>query len=316
MGKLFLTFDCEDFINPRSTVALYSILKLLDKYNLRGIFFLTGHVCQKLTDFPKILELLEKHEIGYHGSSHSVHPTICEYTDVDDYDTAVRISLERETAQINPLTGVKEGKGGFLLLRYLFPNNQILSFRAPGFCWSPPHLEALQKLGIKFDFSAKISSAPVCYRNITFYPYPIGAHKHDSLTYVRAVYKSLLPYCYAVLLKHPHNLVNRYWDSIYYNGNPKRLCMVNLKSPKETRNLLRSYELFFKRISSLSERGFIEVTPPLQEGSEIRFTKKQVLRCYRESIKWVSRFGYKPKFILRHFTEYFNIKLDAEKLAA
>ena len=79
---IYLTFDCEDFINVRSMLALHRILELLQKYDVKGLFFLTGHMAEKIRNFPKILDLLENHEIGYHSSAHSVHPTIVEYTDV------------------------------------------------------------------------------------------------------------------------------------------------------------------------------------------------------------------------------------------
>ena len=64
--------------------------------------------------YPELLDLLEKHEIGYHSSSHSVHPTIFEFTDVAKYDKAYQTSILRETSHINPLTGKIEGSGGIL----------------------------------------------------------------------------------------------------------------------------------------------------------------------------------------------------------
>lgn len=126
--------------------ALHHILELLQKYDVKTLFFITGHMAEKMRDFPKILDLIKDHEIGYHSSAHSVHPTIVEYTDVENYDIARQISLKRETSHINPLTGECEGKGGIILLKALFPKKEIISFRAPGFCWSPPHLEALKDL--------------------------------------------------------------------------------------------------------------------------------------------------------------------------
>lgn len=152
MRKLQLTFDTEDFISPNSIWVLQWILKRLKKYDLQAWFFLTGHMAEKLENFPTVVDLLCEHQIGYHSSSHSVHPTIFEFTDVEDYEQAYQVSLERETAHIDPLTGEIDGKGGILTLRALFHTKQITSFRAPGHCWAPPHLEALRTLGIVSDF--------------------------------------------------------------------------------------------------------------------------------------------------------------------
>lgn len=314
MVKVFLTFDCEDFINQRSVYALNRLLELLQRYNLKAIFFLTGHMCEKLRSFPRILTLLEEHEIGYHSTSHSVHPNIFEYTDVENYKAAYHISLKREQSRINPLTGEIEGRGGFLLLKDLFPNKKIVAFRAPGFCWSPPHLEALEKLGIRFDFSTCLSRTPIRYKKITFYPFPIGGYRFMSMR----PWVSLLISHNAVLMSHPRNLVKHYndadWDSIYCTGNPKRLYTVQ-NCWEERQGALESFELFLKTTSFLAKKGMLQITPPLQEGiDKTRFTKEDVLRSYRRSINWAeSLFNCTPKFLLRHFFKYFNIEPELAK---
>ena len=113
----FLTFDVEDFMNGKSICALDRILELLKKYNLKGLFFITGNMIEKLRFFPEILDLLNVHEIGYHSSSHSIRSNIFEYNDLEDYEEAYLESQERETSRINILTGEIEGSGGIELLR-------------------------------------------------------------------------------------------------------------------------------------------------------------------------------------------------------
>jgi hypothetical protein len=96
--KILLTFDVEDFMNERSITALQIILEILNRCELTGLFFLTGHMSEKLASYRKILNLLGKHQIGYHSSSHSVRPTILEYTDTADYDKAFLESFRRESS--------------------------------------------------------------------------------------------------------------------------------------------------------------------------------------------------------------------------
>ena len=145
----------------------------MKKEKLKGTFFITGAVAEKLNSFKDVLSALSEHDIGYHSTSHSVRPTIFEYTDIPDYREAVKNALKRETSHVDALTGEAKGEGGIIALRELFPHKRIVSFRAPGFCWSPPHLEALKTVGIEYDFSANLSSRKVCYNGITFYPYPL-----------------------------------------------------------------------------------------------------------------------------------------------
>ncbi|MEM2507148.1 MAG: polysaccharide deacetylase family protein, partial [Nitrososphaeria archaeon] len=97
-SRLLLTFDVEDFINTNAIYSLLTLLRILNKYQMKAIFFITGHMAEKIANFPEIIDLLKNHEIGYHSSSHSVHPTIPEYTDVKSYEKAYEISIERETS--------------------------------------------------------------------------------------------------------------------------------------------------------------------------------------------------------------------------
>ena len=204
MRKLILTFDVEDFINSNEMNAIYLVLKILAKYNFRALFFITGHVAEKLKNYPALMDLLENHEIGFHSSGHSVHPTIPEYTDVEKYEQAYLISLEREASHINPLTGIPEGKGGIHQLKNLFSSKRIEAFRAPGMSWTPPNLEALKKLGIKFDFSSKIPySEPRNYKGITFYPYTFIQKWDGSFSDYQCLLSALSRQKISILDLHP-----------------------------------------------------------------------------------------------------------------
>jgi hypothetical protein len=264
---------------------------------------------EKISDFPDILDMLKGHEIGYHSSAHTVRPTIVEYTDVKDYALARQISLKKETSHINPLTGECEGKGGILLLRRFFPKNQVLSFRAPGFSWSPPHLEALKKLGIEFDFSANLAPTPISYKGITFYPSPTLIDALSPFEY-RIVAKSLTQSRFAVLDFHPSYFVNMtYWDSIYFSGNPERLYPVKARRWEETTAFLRKFELLLRCFSLSQKSNVITFTPPLEKSEEKQaLPKERVMKSYLASINWTKNyFGYKPRFQRDHFKKFFEL---------
>lgn len=304
--RIILTFDLEDFINRRSMKAYLRILRLLRKYDFKALFFITGHTAERLALFPQVLELFRFHEIGYHSSSHSVRPSIFEYTDVENYEEAYQSSIERETAHINPLTGEVEGVGGIEFLRDLFPNKRIVSFRAPGLCWSPPHLEALKKLGIEFDFSADISSRPAYYKGITFYPYPIVI---TGFVYYRRV-SLMLNGQTTVLASHPSFYVNsNHWDFAYHKGNPDRLVEVKPRSRIERESLFLDFEFLLKQISLLQRVKFLEVAPYLSRSREnLTVTRRGVERCYEKSMAWPRDFfGFEPRFLRSHFFRYFDV---------
>jgi len=313
LQKLFLTFDTEDFISENSIPALHKILENLKQRDLRALFFITGHMAERLKNFPSIVNLLDKHQIGYHSSSHSVHPTIFEFTDIEDYEEAYRISLQRETAHINPLTGEVEGRGGIYALRDLFPTKQITAFRAPGHCWSPPHLEALKSLGICHDFSTNISPVTVNYKDITFYPYPIMGHWQGKPSEYRVLFVSLRRKN-PVMTIHPSLIVNQNeWDNIYWKSNPKKLIRPPIRSPTEVISLFHKFDLLLRLIGNLQKSHLVEVTPKLEKAERnLSLAKIDVEKCYQRSLRWAIKQEYKPKFLHQHFLKFFEIDLASE----
>ena len=247
------------------------------------------------------------HQIGFHSSGHSVRPAIYEFTDVRSYQEAYQISLLRETSHVNPLTGEVEGKGGILGLRALFPNKQIVAFRAPGHCWSPPHLEALNTLGIIYDFSTNISVKPFNYRNLTFYPYPIFGHWRATFHQYRRLILALR-HDTSVLTIHPSNIVNEFdWDRIYYKSNPAKLESLPARSSAEAASLFRKFEFLMKQVKGLEKINALEVTPPLKKAKIMLVpTLFDAEKQYAMSMKWASLFGYSPKFLYQHFKQFFG----------
>jgi len=308
LHRLFLTFDTEDFISENSVLGLHNILEILKKNELTALFFITGQMAEKLYSSPDTVDLLNEHQIGYHTSSHSVHPTLFEFTDVKGYEEAYQASLLRETAHINPLTGAVEGKGGIHALKALFPPKQIVAFRAPGHCWSPPHLEALKTLGINYDFSTGISVAPINYKGITFYPYPIFGHWQGTSSEYRLLLLALR-HDTSVLTMHPSKIVNQLeWDLIYFKSNPPTLSQPPARSPAEAASLFHKLDLLLRQIGDLQKTHLVEVTPALKKPRRtLSPTGIDVERWYQISLRWAIKQEYKPRFLHQHFLRFFEI---------
>jgi peptidoglycan/xylan/chitin deacetylase (PgdA/CDA1 family) len=316
MHSFFLTFDVEDFISENSIPGLHCILEHLKKHDLHGLFFITGNFAEKLSNFPVTVDLLKEHQIGFHSSGHSIHPAIFEFTDVESYSEAYQTSLSREVAHINPLTGTIEGSGGIKALRSVFPKKQIVAFRAPGYCWSPPHLEALRTLGITYDFSTNLSVEPASFQGITFFPFTIfltnwqgGIRSHQRLQRITLQRKI------SVLTIHPSTMVNQGdWDLIYYPNynksglNPENLVQPSSRSPFEVTSMFRKFNLLLRHLKTLQRVRLLEVTPALKIANRpLNPMSVDVTRCYETSIKWAEGFGYKPVFLHNHFARFFKM---------
>jgi polysaccharide deacetylase len=310
-AEVLLTFDVEDFVNERSMYSLYHVLRLLEKHDLKAIFFITGHEAEKLQKYPTIINLLNHHEIGFHSSSHSVRPTIFEYTDLESYKEAYQVSLARETSHINPLTGKCEKEGGIYALRNLFPLKVIRAFRSPGLCWSPPNIDAMADLGIKFDFSISICFEPFLFKGITFYPTNMLLDLFRMLNLKRIINSYRDRRATTVLYSHPDNIVNSIaWDSIYYKGNPKALTAVPSRRYDKMVYTYLKMESFFIGLKCLQEANVVKVTDDLAESplkySEIKrnLTPEKI---YKASIGWPnSFFNYFPKYNHKHFLDFFD----------
>jgi hypothetical protein len=318
MSKLLLTFDVEDFINEQSLKSLNVILKLLAKYHTRAIFFVTGHMAEKLKAYPKTQQLLQDHEIGFHSSAHSVHPTIFEYCDVEKYDEAYRSSLKRETSHINPLSGEIEGPGGIKALRALFPNKNIIAYRAPGFCCPPPLLEAMATLGLKFDFSLNsFVNVPVVFKNMVFYPRPIFSNCEKALllegqkiTCWFKLLRSILKPCVNVLNFHPDSFANQvHWDSFYHQGNPRKLQAASTRPSSECRGMFGNLENLLNVLNHLKRLRIITTFPSLGFSERRLDAHKLDLSKLTGDITFWARafFAYEPKYTFSQLCKFLNI---------
>jgi peptidoglycan/xylan/chitin deacetylase (PgdA/CDA1 family) len=282
-------------------------LDLLEEKGFKGIFFLTGTVAERIRKYPGLVKRLARHEVGYHSSSHG-RPTITEYTDIASYEEAVATSLKRETSRIDSETGQILGKGGILALRETFPRNEIKCFRAPFLAWSPPHLEALKRLNITFDFSSSIIDDPTSFRGINFFPYPIPVdgvmrtfvHKRNASFFLQPIISTLLRRKVTVLLMHPSNLpVKNLFasaDTIRFGGRVRTKFVISFQ------------RLLLDRIHFLHKTNLIEVAPPLSEKWQALNTQRiDIERIYRVSVQGVnSLFNYNPRFVLSHFKRFFD----------
>jgi len=307
-NRLFLTFDVEDFVNTRSIDALCLVLKSLRRHHLEGLFFITGHMAEKLQHHPNIINMLGYHEIGYHSTSHSVHPNIFEYTDLPSYQDAYQVSLIREVSHINSLSGEIEGNGGIGLLRDIFPHKKIQAFRAPGFSWSPPHLDALRSLGIKYDFSTNLYNIPIFHKGISFFPFPFFI---DNINYDGLV-RSVIRDSVTVLDFHPHFSVNQtYWDNPFLQKyNPQVVFKVPQRTLMQRKKILLKFEILLNMIRLLRKSGLIETGIYLTESEmKLNINRINLQKTYHDMVLWPKTlFNYKPKYIYSHLLNFLGLK--------
>lgn len=135
--KIMFCFDTEDFTTIESTEAAARVAKILEEEGCRGNFMTVGRVAQEIIRNKRydLIETLSKHEINFHTKDHSVHPTLIEYTDIEDFSRAAGRLLKEEC----------EGLG---MVKAVFGNENFYAAVPPGPSRSYVAMTIYSELGI------------------------------------------------------------------------------------------------------------------------------------------------------------------------
>ena len=154
MTNVIFSFDTEDIINERGADGILRCASILREEGVRGCFNIIGLLPDALAEWNRydIVKELEYHEIDFHSNTHSVHPTINEYTDKADYHEALNLFLNDESA------GIEKVKS-------FFSRDYLPAACIPGNCTSYVAHYGYEKLGFKFfsgdDIYDKVNYRPI-----------------------------------------------------------------------------------------------------------------------------------------------------------
>ena len=102
MTEVIFSFDTEDFTSERNADAVYSLANMLAEEGVVGHFAIVGLLAEQFTNWGRddVKAALKKHIIGTHTYGHTLHPTVCELSDVPDYREAYAKVRENEAKGI------------------------------------------------------------------------------------------------------------------------------------------------------------------------------------------------------------------------
>ena len=117
-----------------ATIGVPRILKLLDKYDIKATFFVSGNAAEM---YPKIVKEIHRrgHEIGHHGYMH---------------ESPVKLKPEEEKAILE--------KGTSILFN--ITGEKPLGYRSPAWDFSPNTARLLKEHGIIYDSSLMADEKP------------------------------------------------------------------------------------------------------------------------------------------------------------
>ena len=212
--ELMFFFDTEDYTAPRSCDAARDLMELFRGEGVRVQIALVGYLARQLVAWRRwdVLEALRYHVVGTHTLYHSVHPDICEISDIADFDEAYRRVLAQEA----------EGIG---MIRAATGVDRVAFATPPGNSKSYVAMYVYADLGIPFycdtvTCDEKGSDLWYCGARHTEYTFTFeellpGEETSDIDSALDALTKRdrAIVYC------HPNKAVfHEFWDGVNYNG--------------------------------------------------------------------------------------------------
>lgn len=245
MTEIIFSFDTEDFTCDHSSDAVRDEAAILHEYGIRGNFNIVGYLAREFVRNRRtdVLDELKNHVISFHSLGHSVHPTICEYTDLDDYDAARSIFMKEELEGI----GMVKAATGADSFAGACPPGDSLSYVA---------MYGYAELGIPLylgSFFGTDDGSCVWFCNgfHTNYDVTLEGNLFDEAFDPHAFLDSFAGMKRVIIYNHP-NMVSHYtfWDMANYNGENKHE-MFDWEEPE--RRTEAEIALYYRHLRELIE---------------------------------------------------------------
>ena len=285
--KVMFFFDTEDFTCDESSDAIRETAKILAEEGVRGEYNIVGYLARELVRLGRrdVIDALKPHAIGTQTLKHSEHPTVCELSDMQDYETAYRNVLATEAEGV----GMLKAAFGLRHVDYAVP---------PGNSWSYASLYAFADLGMTFyggggfaedgpEGTQSVGLVPpgnrrwgMWFCNLCQIPYDyIMALEQlipDGPDWELPDFGKVLDRAAAldgvVFALHPHMAIKKgHWDGPNYRGKNLvewgKWIQVANRPKEDTEAFYRNFRAFVRRVKSDAR---FEITDTLAEKAKLK----------------------------------------------
>ena len=261
-GRVMFWYDTEDYTCPASDDGTLFHANLLTEFGFRGNFDIVGFYAQRLLELGRtdVIQALKRHAIGSQTLYHSLHPTICEYTDIEDWEAAYTRCLTQEAQAVGML------KATFGLDHVdcaVFPGNNVSPVGMYVYADLGAHV-----LGGAIDiFGDKTLDRLAWYCNLLQVPYHEEMDDNETLAS-----RDL-----TIIYTHPNEVVTKtFWDAENYRGGNhcewrkwKHPPLLSPEEQKQARAYWRSMMTRIKNDPRLSVVTFEDFVKELKPRVEI-----------------------------------------------
>ena len=281
--KVQVWLDTEDYTWDRSNDAICEYARILAEEGIRGHFNLAGYLGRFWVEKGRkdVIEALKPHLVGTQTKYHSYHPTVCEYTDIADYDEAYRIALREES----------EGVG---MLKAALGDRKLMFSVMPGSSSSYVLLDAYADMDIPFfggigAIDDDVEGNGHCYyqnQHHIFYNTGVCFDELRSDRCDKIDFDVLLDHAatkkLAVMYAHPHMAVRkRHWDiDNFLKGNNVEFGKWNPPEPlpaEETKRFFERFRAFLRRVKADPRFVFTDCEEMLKaEKPRVKITRADI----------------------------------------
>ena len=283
--ELLFFFDTEDYTAPRSCDAARDLMEIFREEGVQVHIALVGYVARQLVAWRRadVLEALRYHIVGTHTLYHSLHPDLCEISDIEDFNEAYRRVLAQEA----------EGIG---MIRAATGVDRVAFATPPGNCKSYVAMYVYADMGIPFycDTVAcdeKGSDLWYCGARHTEYVFTFeellpGEETSD----IDSALDALARRDRAIVYCHPNKAVfHEFWDGVNYQGGNLapfgQWKECTSRRAEETEEYYRRIRAFVRRVKA-DGRFRLTTVPELVAAVKPRVTLRgSDLAAVREKLR-------------------------------
>lgn len=254
---IIFSFDTEDFISNDAADAIYREAEVLRKEGVKGGFCIVGLLAKQLIAWGRtdVLEALKYHDILSHSYGHTLHPTINEYTDLEDFEEAYKEVIRQETEGIRL---INEFTGGRKIYGACPPGNQksYVAMYAYGDMGLPIYADTMCD-------TPDGRGAYYCNIYQTQYTFNLENFLYRSdEEYMREVLDSLAEKKRAICFTHPNAaMFTEFWDTVnYYKENKCEFGQWKECERRPVEDTEKYYDSIAKFIRMIKADGRFRIT--------------------------------------------------------
>ena len=108
MTDMIITLDTEDYVNPKGADGILRASKIIREAGFTPCHNVVAWLAEALVKWGRddVIDELKKCEITTHSLKHSYHPTINEYTDIENFDEAMTLFRKEEDEAVRILQSI------------------------------------------------------------------------------------------------------------------------------------------------------------------------------------------------------------------